>query len=92
MGLVHLIKRRSTNLKKWEQQIHLSGQLKFSAFSSSRYITLVPLGLAGQQNGTFIYCDNSTVTPLHYGLSISKTGRTRLLWQDDNYFEEANRC
>ena len=78
------------------QQVSLlkdnNAELSFSGFPTSRYLTVTPLGLAGQQNGTFVYCRRYGSELILRGLSISRTGRMRVLKQNDPYFKDTHIC
>jgi len=66
--------------------------LSFKGFPTTKYLTFTPLGLSGQQNGTFVYCAQYGNELILRGLSISKTGRVRELQQNDNYFKNTKAC
>lgn len=66
--------------------------LSFSGFPTSKYIKMTALGLSGQQNGTFVYCASFGAELILRGLTISRTGRIRLLTQNDPYFKDTHTC
>lgn len=68
------------------------GQLNFQGFHSSQFLTLVPLTLHEQQNGTFIYCPSNRNPANYRGLIMSKSGRSRVLLPNDAYFKQNKVC
>jgi len=88
----HVLTSKYFLLKTYKSRETESGQLTLHAFASNRYLTFTSLGLSGQQNGTFTYCDTFGYEKIRLGLSISKSGRTKILFDSDKYFKDKALC
>lgn len=88
----HRLDENNTLLKVYNLSQKLKGQLTYHAFASNNYMSFISLGLVGQQNGTFVYCEKKGADKILFGLSISKTGRLRILDDHDPYFSGKGFC
>lgn len=82
----------SQTIQKVQLLTDKKAMLSFSGFPTSKYVKMTPLGLSGQQNGTFVYCVSYGAELILRGLTISRTGRIRLLAQNDPYFNDKQSC